>query len=229
MRKPLLTAFLSLALWCSTVLYSPVEAAATYSLQRYPYADSGLKGRTVVLDPGHGGSDTGAIGASGLKEKDVTLSIAQDLRGMLEKTGAKVILTRKSDRDVSGTDTSDVRELQARADIANRSKADLFISIHADAFDDPSVGGTTTYFFPKTALDVEFASDLQQQLAGSVGLTDRGYLRNDFFVLDHTIMPSALVEVAFISNSAEEKMLKSKSFQKKAAQGIFNGILAYFN
>lgn len=229
MRKPLLTAFLSLALWCSTALHSPVEAAATYSLQRYPYTDSGLKGRTVVLDPGHGGSDTGAIGASGLQEKDVTLAIAQDLRGMLEKKGAKVILTRKSDRDVSGIASSDVRELQARADLANRSKAELFISIHADAFDDPNVGGTTTYFFPKTSLDAELAADLQRQLAGSVGLTDRGYLSNDFFVLDHTIMPSALVEVAFISNSAEEKMLKSKSFQKKAAQGIFNGVLAYFN
>lgn len=228
MRRTIVTAFLSLALWCSAAAHLPVEAA-TYPPQSYAYAGNALMGRTIVLDPGHGGSDTGAIGSMGLKEKEVTLSIAQDLRSMLEKKGAKVILTRKNDRDVTSSDASDIRELEARADIANRSRADLFISIHADAFDDSSVGGTTTYFFPKTTLDGELASDIQQQLADVVGLDDRGYRSNDLFVLNHTNMPAALVEVAYISNSAEEKMLKTRSFQRKAAQGIFNGILAYFS
>lgn len=222
MRRVILTALLSLTIWYATAACLSAEAAT------YIPVGKELAGRTVVLDPGHGGSDTGAIGPSGLKEKEVTLAIAQDLRGMLEKKGAKVILTRKNDSGVASLNASDTRELQARADVANRSNADLFISIHADAFEDTSVSGTTTYFFPKTILDTDLASDIQQQMTDIVGLDDRGYRRNDLFVLNHTDMPAALVEIAYISNRAEEKMLKNRSFQKKAAQGICNGILAYF-
>lgn len=106
-----------------------------------------LKGKVIVVDPGYGGSDTGAIGPDNTAEKSVTLTIARDLRKLLSDGGATVIMTRTSDRDVAYDGALDFQELQARVDIANQANADLFISIHADASAE-TVNGTATYFYP---------------------------------------------------------------------------------
>lgn len=187
-----------------------------------------LKKKTVVIDPGHGGSDTGAIGLNGVREKDVTLAVGLELRQLLAAAGAKVLMTRTTDRDVAFIGATDVQELAARSAIANKAGADLFISLHADAFADHAARGSTIYYFPKTNADELLAESIQYQLSQSEGLFDRGSQENDFYVLDHTEMPSALVEMAFISNPDEEKLLRSKAFQKKAALGIYKGLLTYF-
>ena len=184
-----------------------------------------LKAKVIVIDPGHGGSDTGALGPSNAMEKNVTLAIARDLRKLLSDGGATVIMTRTSDRDVAYNGTSDIDELQARADIANQVNADLFISIHADAFTE-SVSGTATYFYPGS--DDYLAHLVQSSMVGQLKLYDRGFLPNDYYVLKHTNMPSILTEVAFISNPKEEKLLINRNFDKKAAVGIYNGIKKYF-
>lgn len=184
-----------------------------------------LKGKVIVVDPGHGGSDTGAIGPSHVAEKNVTLAIARDLRKLLYDEGAKVILTRTSDQDVAYNGTTDIDELQARVTMANQADADLFISIHADAFAGYA-NGTATYFYPGS--DDSLARFVQGSMVGQLKLHDRGVQANDYYVLKHTTMPAILAEVAFISNPKEEKLLSNSSFDKKVAVGIYNGIKKYF-
>jgi N-acetylmuramoyl-L-alanine amidase len=184
-----------------------------------------LKGKVIVVDPGHGGSDTGAIGPDNVLEKNVTLAIATDLRKLLSDGGAKVIMTRSSDRDVTNGEASDIEELQARVDIANQANADLFISIHADACDEME-GGTTTYFYPDSNDDL--AHLVQDSMVSQLKLDDRGSQPSDFYVLKNTNMPAILTEAAFISNPKEEKLLANRDFDKKVAIGIYNGIKKYF-
>lgn len=184
-----------------------------------------LRGKIIVVDPGHGGSDTGAIGPTNVAEKDVTLTIGKDLRKLLSDEGATVVMTRTSDRDVAYAGASDIEELQARVAIANDAKADLFVSIHADASPE-LVTGTTTYFYPGGS---DFlASLVQKSLVSQLKLYDRGFQPNDYYVLRNTNMPAILTEAAFLSNPKEEKLLRNSSFDRKVALGIYNGIEKYF-
>ena len=178
-----------------------------------------------MVDPGHGGSDTGAIGPNQVTEKDVTLTIARELRKLLSSGGATVIMTRTTDCDVAYAGASDSEELQARVDIANKAKADLFISIHADASADYA-SGTTTYFCENS--NDYLARLVQGSLVEQLKLYDRGFQPNDYYVLEGTNMPAILTEAAFLSNTKEEKLLGNRSFDKKVAQGIYNGVRQYF-
>ena len=188
----------------------------------------GIKGKTLVIDPGHGGSDSGAVGLNGTMEKTVTLATAKKLQELLEKAGAKVLMTRTIDRDVFGPNASAVEELKARTVVANNVKADLFISIHADAFTNRQVGGTSTHYYPKTPYDAMFAKCVQEFLVSDLGLNDRGAKASNFYVIRRTYMPAILVEMAFISNPEEEKLLNTEAFTTKVAQGIYNGVDKFF-
>ncbi len=188
----------------------------------------GLKGKTITLDPGHGGSDPGAVGSGKTLEKNVTLAVTLQVKSLLEKGGAKVILTRQSDKDVFAVNASGPDELGARAAIGNRSLSDLFVAIHADSFSDPSVGGTGTFYFEKSPYDRLLAQTLQNSTAAAAGLDDRGIASANFFVLKRTRMPAALIELGFISNPGEERQLSNPAFQQKAAQGIVNGLQNFF-
>jgi len=202
-----------------------ITTPALVSAAPYDGQSHSLKNKIIVVDPGHGGSDTGAIGPNNVAEKNVTLAIARDLSKLLSAQGARVIMTRTSDRDVAYDGASDCDELQARVDIANQAHADLFISIHADA-SVPSVNGTATYFYPGS--NDSLANLVQSNMVSQLKLYDRGFQPNDYYVLKYTNMPSILTEAAFISNSNEEKLLINPGFDKKVAVGIYNGIKKYF-
>jgi len=189
---------------------------------------TGLKGKKISIDPGHGGSDPGAVGLGGTHESDVTLPIAMQLKTLLEQNGSIVFISRSDDRDVYAPNADDADELQARADVANSNKTDIFICIHADSFRDHSVGGTSTFYYPKTNYDGLLASSVQVTLLAQTGLENRGVNRANFYVLKHTVMPAILVEVAFISNPAEEKKLNDADFQAKIAAGIAQGVDRFF-
>lgn len=188
-----------------------------------------LNGKTIVLDPGHGGSDSGAVGPDGVMEKDVTFKVAQKVQSMLEAAGTHVIMTRQSDVDVYGPGATDRQELQARVDVGLRTpQADLFLSIHANSFSNPQAHGTGTYYYPKTDADGTLALALQKGMVKYGGLTDRGISEANFYVVKRSPMPAALVEMAFISNSAEQDLLASDEFQDKMAHGICLGLNNYF-
>jgi N-acetylmuramoyl-L-alanine amidase len=189
---------------------------------------AGLRNKVIAIDPGHGGSDPGAIGPNKLQEKTVTLAVAQRVQALLESAGAKVLMTRKTDVDVFGPNASAVDELNARTVAANNNKADVFVSIHINAFSNPTVGGTATYYYQKSNYDVLLASCIQSGLVGSAGLQDRGTYAAGFYVIKRTQMPAVLTELGFISNPDEEKLLGTPQFQQKMAQGIVQGLDSFF-
>ena len=189
----------------------------------------GISGKIIVLDPGHGGSDPGAIGPTGLQEKQVTLPIAEYLKSILEAKGAKVILTRTTDVDVYGPHASGVDELQARVNVANGNQADAFMSIHINSFSNPNVGGIATYYFDGSDQSKKLASSVQGQIAEHSGFNgDRGIQPGNLYVLRHSLMPSILVELGFISNPTEEGHLKESSTQKAFANELAKGLELYF-
>ncbi|MCR5833045.1 MAG: N-acetylmuramoyl-L-alanine amidase [Selenomonadaceae bacterium] len=192
---------------------------------------SALGGKRIVIDPGHGGNDAGAIGPTGIMEKNVTLKVSLELRKLLEAEGAEVIMTRDSDTTVSskGASASDIEELGARCEVANRINADIFISIHADSFTRPEARGTTGYYYSRGAGSGQRLADcIRRNLIEQLGTPSRGTQPCNFYVVHHTDMPATLIELGFISNYEEEKLLNSAEGVRKAAQGILDGIEDYF-
>lgn len=190
-----------------------------------------LKGKIICIDPGHGGTDVGAIGHKGNKEiyeKDVTLSIALPLRDMLTSAGAKVVMTRSTDKDVYGPWADDDPELQARCDVGNKANADVFVSIHIDSFSNGSVDGTTAYYYPKTAKDLMLAQMLHQSTMNLLSIPDRGVRSGHLYVNVNTKMPSVLMEMGYISNPHRVQMLTSNWGPKSIAKSLFKGLVDYF-
>ena len=191
-----------------------------------------LEGKKICIDAGHGGGDSGAIGPTGVTEKSVTLRVALQLRDLLEEEGAEVIMTRSTDRAVShkGDKASAIEELQARCDVANKAKVDIFISIHADSFTNPAARGSTGYYYSKTEGNSakRLADAIRRGVCEQLRTPSRGTQPCNFYVVRHTDMAATLVELAFISNAEEEKLLDSDEGIERAAQGIFDGIEDYF-
>lgn len=208
--------------------------ASSYKKQSYNVSSDAkgvLKGKIICIDPGHGGTDVGAIGHIGGKdvyEKNITLSIALPLRDMLTSAGAKVVMTRDTDKDVYGPWADADPELQARCDIANEAHADAFISIHIDSFSNSSVDGTTAYYNAKSSKDLLLAQMMHQATMNSLSIPDRGVKSNDFYVNVYTTMPSVLMEMGFITNDHRVKMLTSSWGPRGIAQSLFNGLVNYF-
>lgn len=192
---------------------------------------------TIVIDPGHGGYDPGAVsrkdGEVILKEKDVNLAVALKLRDLLESAGFYVVMTRTT--DVSLVYPYDkAADLRKRAEIANSAKADIFISIHHNASESTAAAGTSVYHYPGSQDGALLASFIQQELVEAFGWAgvsgkDDGIHSANFAVLRETTMPAALSESAFMSNPEEAALLATDEFRQKEAQGIYNGIIKYFS
>lgn len=183
---------------------------------------SPVAGKIIVLDPGHGGPDPGAVGVTGYFEKTVNLAVALHLASMLRDAGANVLMTRWSDWGPS---------LWQRVNLANSNSADIFLSIHANAHTQPSANGIETYYCPWTASSARsrvLAGHLQRQLVSTLGLQDRGVKTAGFYVIANTWMPSALVELGFLSNWSDEAFLKRSETHRRAAEALFRGLENYF-
>jgi len=176
--------------------------------------------KKIVIDPGHGGKDPGAIGLTGAHEADVNLAVARKVAVLLQPV-MTVVLTRHTDKSLGANVSAD---LTARANVANQAGADVFVSIHCNSATDPAAHGTETHCYPGSVKGAVLAQCLQDRLVPALGLTDRGTKESNFAVLRQSKMPAALVELAFISNSVEEKLLQSEDFQDRAALAIARGI-----
>ncbi|PRR77101.1 N-acetylmuramoyl-L-alanine amidase LytC precursor [Clostridium liquoris] len=181
----------------------------------------------VCLDPGHGGYDPGAIGPTGVQEKNVTLAIALKTGEILKKNGIDVVYTRTSDK-VSWPSV-EIQDLQKRCDIANSENVDYFVSIHNNSFESSSANGQETYYASGSATGKKLAESIQREITKATNLYNRGIKTADFYVLLHTNAPAVLVEDGFISNPNEEKLLNSDSFQNTLAQAIATGIIKFVN
>lgn len=197
-----------------------------------PAFTPGLKGKIIALDAGHGGSDTGAIGPTGVTEKGVTLRVAKALQKLLQAEGATVLMTRTTDTEVSPkkANASDVEELQARCDVGNDGNADIFISMHMDSFTNSTPSGTTGYYYTKgSKAGQRLAQYLSEGVVTALGTGNRGTKSCNFYVVKHTDMPAILVEMAFISNDKEEKLMNSEAGINRAAEGLLNGLRRFFS
>jgi N-acetylmuramoyl-L-alanine amidase len=216
--------------------------------------------RVVIIDPGHGGSDPGAIGPTGLKESEVTLKVALHLEELLKKAGIPTYLTRYKDDFIS---------LEGRTNFANQKNGFVFVSIHANSTlnNRPTAIGTETFvlssqYIGASAKDVadrenraikahpevdadlasiigdleesanikysfDFADIVQKELVKYLKLENRGVKQAPFVVLKGVNMAAVIVEIAFISNPQEEKLLKNNEFSQKTAQALFDAIIYY--
>ena len=192
-------------------------------------AENNLRGgRIVVIDPGHGGSDAGAIGPSGVTEKSVSLAVSLKAQKLLTASGYRVVMTRTTDIDVAAPGVSDATELQARVDKAPPD-AELFISVHCNAFSNGSAHGMETYHAPGAVKGERLARLLNEELERLGGLGNRGVKAARFYVMTHSKCPASLIELGFITNPREEKLLASNDYQQKLAQAITNAVNRYFN
>jgi N-acetylmuramoyl-L-alanine amidase len=174
------------------------------------------RGSAVIIDPGHGGSDGGATGPSGAREADVTLTISRLVHDDLTAQGIPSVMTRTDDSTVP---------LEERPDLAVRNGGMVFISIHANGSRSIGSAGTETYY--KTPGSQALARVMQSEVTQALGEPDRGIHTADFYVLVNTPMPAVLVETAFITNPAEEAMLRDPAVQQRIADAIARAISKY--
>ncbi len=191
-------------------------------------SDFNGNGRIIVIDPGHGGSDSGAVGPTGIKEKTVSLAVGLKAQKLLTAAGYNVIMTRTTDIDVAAPGVSDATELQSRVD-KSPPNTDIFISIHCNAFSNSSSHGVETYYAPGAVKGERLARLLNEELLRLGGLYNRGTKSARFYVMTHSKCPASLIELGFITNPREEKLLASDDYQQKLAQAITNAVNRYFN
>ncbi|MGG7619766.1 SH3 domain-containing protein [Bacillus coreaensis] len=191
-------------------------SGASQQIER-PGAEQYLKNKVIVIDPGHGGRDTGATGIKGSYEKNLTLKTAQLLYDKLKTAGANVVMTRNTDSYLS---------LSSRVGMSHTYAADAFISIHYDSILDSSVRGMTSYYYHN--YQQSLATAVGKEVASFTKLKDRGVRYGDYHVLRENKRSSVLLELGYLSNSAEETLVNSESYQANAATGIYQGLAKYF-
>lgn len=191
--------------------------------------EGGEKNMIVCIDPGHGGPDPGALGRGCVREADVVLDISLHLGRYLKQAGIDVIFTRTTDVDLApGND--DKEELQARCDVANNARADLFVSVHADAFTQSSVRGTRCYHYPTSVKGQAAAraiADSIRPMAQVAGASQNMATISsaNYYVLKNTVMPAVLVETGFVTNETDLALLCEPGYRDKMGLAIALGIL----
>lgn len=179
-----------------------------------------LTGKTIIIDPGHGGKDPGATSYYGFYEKTVNLDVALQITDLLRDKGHRVIMTRDSDVFI---------ELEERAEIANRANADVYISIHADSSARSSTNGFTLYVAQSASWAANNLANAIDDCMAKTSISSNGVKKADFRVLIRTQCPAVLVELGYLSNYWEAKQLKNVDMQKRLAQAIADGITNYLN
>lgn len=195
-----------------------------------------LRGVVVVVDPGHGGRDPGAVGRSGVYEKDIVLPVGLELAGFLRRAGATVVMTREDDRELTDPDGGPPppgkkkrTDLQRRVEIVAESRADLLISVHVNAIASSRWRGAQAFYYPGgTPESKRLAEEIQASLRRRLGNTRRGIEAIERqYLLKNVGVPAVTVEIGFISNPDEAALLESQSYQRRLAWSIFTGVARY--
>lgn len=194
-----------------------------------------LAGQTIVIDPGHGGVDGGAVAndAERTQEKEITLSVSKLLKQYLEQAGAIVYLTREEDIDLADPGITSLsarksQDIRRRLAFIHEKETDFFLSIHLNALPSNKWSGAQTFFYPKFPENKLLATHIQDEMIRQLENTTRTPLQIDYvYLLKHAEVPGVLVEIGFLSNEIERELLKQKSYQEKIAASIYHGILNY--
>ena len=172
--------------------------------------------KRILIDPGHGGTDYGAIRGE-INEKDIVLDVAKLVQKELDKLGHTVIMTREDDTYVS---------LQDRVDLSEKENADIYISIHVNSSVKPEIEGVETHYYHQESIDL--AQAVHESLINNLKSFDRGLFKSKFYVINHTTMPAILCEIGFISNENEQKLIITDKRKQQTARAIVEGVLRYF-
>ncbi|UFT99537.1 N-acetylmuramoyl-L-alanine amidase CwlD [Radiobacillus kanasensis] len=192
-----------------------------------------LSGEVIVIDPGHGGPDGGAVGKDNTLEKDIALEVSKVLQDYLQQSGALVYLTRESDVDLAEDDTAGlsrrkVEDIRKRVAFIQEKQADLFVSIHLNALPSTKWSGAQTFYYPSLDASENLAKLIQSEIKRNLENTNRDAMALDsMYLLKHAETPGALVEIGFLSNEHERELLKTTSYQRKIAASIYEGILRH--
>lgn len=190
------------------------------------------EGKTVVLDPGHGGNDPGKVGANSVKEKDVNLQIAMKTKKLLENEGVRVIMTRDKDQDLAGDSDHNrkVQDMKARVKLINDAMPALTVSIHQNSYQDPAVKGAQVFYYSHSK-EAERAAEILKQALLTVeeSGTREKKAADSYYLLKKTEVPVVIVECGFLSNPEEAKRLTDSAYQKELAKAVAKGILTCLN
>lgn len=188
--------------------------------------------QTVVIDPGHGGVDPGKIGVNDAKEKDINLQIAMYLREELEAAGLSVVLTREDDEGLYGAyaQNKKLEDMQKRCAIIKETEPDITVSIHQNSYHDGGVSGCQVFYYEDSGQGKKLAEHIQNQMIEVLApYKKREAKANDsYYMLRHTTVPTVIVECGFLSNWTEAQQLVTEDYQKRVAQAIAGGVIAYF-
>ena len=180
----------------------------------------------IAIDAGHGGWDSGKVGSTGVKEKDLNLTVSFKIKELLESTGFEVVMVRDTDRALSDTKAKDMRE---RCALIEKSKAALTLSIHMNSFSSGSAKGAQVFYYSHSAEGKKVAQIVQDELKNFDKSNKRSCkANNEYYMLVHTATPTIVVECGFLSNPEEEKKLSSDEYRQKISEVIASAIEKYF-
>jgi N-acetylmuramoyl-L-alanine amidase len=185
---------------------------------------------TIVLDPGHGGSDPGKIGVNDVEEKTVNLEIAKRVQKLLKKEKIDVVMTREKDTMLTGRDgqATKVGDMKARVAMINETKPALAVSIHQNSYHQEGVKGAQVFYYSHSEDGKKAAEVMQKALLSLNTDNNRKAKANDtYYLLKRTEPPTIIVECGFLSNWEEAELLKDKEYQESIAEAIVEGIKAY--
>lgn len=228
----------SLKIALSAWLTLMVVFILTYELpatKTWTYWTMPLSGKVIALDAGHGGADGGAESKEGLVEKNINLGITLYLRDFLQQSGAVVVMTREEDKDLADVNTKGysrrkAEDLKQRVQYVNQNKSDLFVSVHLNSIPSSRYNGAQTFYSLSNSDNVVLATLIQNELKRNLLNTERiAKTIKTLYLLKNLKMPSALIEVGFLSNPEEARLMEDPSYQQKVAASIYQGILRYYS
>lgn len=194
-----------------------------------------VKNKVIIIDPGHGGIDPGAIGRTGVLEDNINLQIALKLRKLIEQSGGIGLMIREDDSGLYSDGRTRIRDkknedLRERHKMINESEADIFISIHLNFFPQSQYYGAQCFYNKGDEEGRKLAEFLQMELIDVIQNNNTRKVKSidTVYLLKDNKMPGALVECGFLSNYEEERLLQQDKYQEKLAWSIFMGILRYF-
>jgi N-acetylmuramoyl-L-alanine amidase len=189
-----------------------------------------LAGKTFAIDPGHGGYDPGVI-KDNIDEKKVVLEISLALRDYLQSAGARVVMTREIDKDLLVLPTAGPKkrqDMKNRLFIIRQAEPDMLISVHANAISSSRWRGAQVFYCADSDDSRVLAEIMQQELTRVLANTDRQAKTGNYLLLHEMDVPTVIVEVGFISNPEERRLLETRSYQSKVAWSIYLGIMRYY-
>ncbi|MDE6398008.1 MAG: N-acetylmuramoyl-L-alanine amidase [Clostridiales bacterium] len=217
-KRNILIGCLVVALTVALCLAVTVTATSAYSVPK--------TGKTVVIDAGHGGADGGVVGVTtSVKESDVNLAVARQLKHFLKTKGYDVIMTRSTTDGLYGMTTKNkkLKDMQERKKIIENANADLVVSVHCNSYPRHDQTGAQVFYAPGSDEGKRMAESMQSILGATLQST-RKAMQGDYYILQCSPVPSLLVECGFLTTPSEEKLLVSSSYQEKVAYAIFTGI-----